>query len=94
MQLLPKQKDVFGRIIGITEVCQKKPRRLALQDRGKGSIPDPKIDVRRRSRRHGKGISLDAYAGSITNERDVFHLVEIADVVRRVPWRVDDLHLT
>ena len=81
MQLFPKQKDVFGRIIGITEVCQKKPRRLALQDRGKGSIPDPKIDVRRRSRRHGKGISLDAHAGRIAHEGDSFRPVEVTDVV-------------
>jgi len=93
MQPFAEQNDVFGRIIGITEVREEEPRWLALQDGGEGSVPDAEIDVRRRSSGHDEGISLDAHARRIADEGNAFRLVEVADVVRGVPGRVDDLEL-
>src|SRR6266403_3649890 len=74
-------------------VREKKPRRFALQDGGEGLIPDLQIDVRRRSRRHSVGNSLDAHAGRIANKRDAFCLVEITDVMRCMARCIDDFEL-
>src|SRR5260370_8218217 len=60
MQPFAEQHDVFGRIVGISEVREKEPRRFALQDGGEGSIPDPQIDVWRRSGGAAEGGSLPA----------------------------------
>src|SRR5260370_20892777 len=84
MQPFAEQHDVFGRIVGISEVREKEPRRFALQDGGEGSIPDPQIDVRRRSSGHDEGISLDAHSRRVANKSDAFRLFAIADVVRGV----------
>src|SRR5260370_29099951 len=47
MQPFAKQQNVFGRIIGVTEVREKEPRGFTFEDCGEGRIPDPEIDVRR-----------------------------------------------
>src|SRR2546423_9617153 len=57
MQPFAEQEDVFGGIIGITEVREKEPRRFALEDGGEGSVPDAEINVRRRSAGPSKGKS-------------------------------------
>src|SRR5260370_31552902 len=90
MQPFAKQQNVFGRIIGVTEVREKEARGFTLEDCGEGSIPDPEIDVGRWSGGHDEGIPLDAHSRGIANEGDVFRLIEVADVVRGMARRVDD----
>ena len=91
MQPYAEQEDVFGGIIGITEVREKEPRRFALKDGGEGSVPDAEINVRRRSGGHDEGISLDAHARRIADKGDAFGLVEVTDVVRGMAGSVDHL---
>jgi len=58
----------------ITEVCEKQPRRFALQNRGEGSIPDPEIDV---PAAESQGMANEFPSNArrrIANEGDAFRL--------------------
>src|SRR2546423_10827750 len=69
MQPFAEQEDVFGGIIGITEVREKEPRRFALKDGGEGSVPDAEINVRRRSGGDDGGNSPHAPAPPTSRQR-------------------------
>src|SRR5215472_4029699 len=91
MQPFAELRDVLGGIVRESKVRQEQPLRLAIQNRGKRGIPDFQIDVRRRSGRHDEGVALYADARRVAHESDSFRILEIADVVRSVPWRVRHL---
>src|ERR1700730_11084183 len=93
MEAFPERQEMPGGIAGIPKVCEKQPGRRAFQDGCERSIPDDQIDVRRRSRGHHVGVTLDTNAGGVTNEGDAFLVVEIAHMVRRVARSVDNFKL-
>src|SRR5207237_7932495 len=91
VQPLAELRDVCGGVFGKSKMRQKQTVWFALQNPCEGGIPERQVDVRRRRGRHHVRLPFDAYPCRVTHEGDALDVLEIADVVRGVAWRVGHL---
>src|SRR6266852_6390676 len=64
---------------------------MARENGGKRVFPDFQTDVRGRRGRKNEGTIVDANACGVSHESDPFARVQVADVVRSMPGRVDHI---
>jgi hypothetical protein len=81
---------VLGHVRHSAKVCQEERRWPPSFDDLQARLPGFEIDIRRR-RGGGDVVGDSPNACGVANIGDAARMIEITDVMRRVPWRVSHL---